>query len=230
MSRAGVLGVCAMLAAPGVAWAQEAQVEAVTVTGAAKDEVRTSIDRSSYDVTKDLNATSGSVSDVLRNIPSVQVDLQGNVSVRGGAVTIMIDGKPAPELRGATGATALQMLPAGRFERVEVSTNPSAAESPEGGAIINLISRQGRGEGRSWQARGNIGARGQFGGGLYGTYNADKLALNGDVSFRRRATDWTTRDERHAVDPVSGDQDDRLAQLAIADVTDGVTANAGATY
>ena len=76
-------------------------VEGVTVTGGQAD-VQTALDRRSFTLGKDLTATTGSIGDALRNLPSVEVDLQGNLSLRGdGNVTILVDGKPAPMFEGA---------------------------------------------------------------------------------------------------------------------------------
>jgi outer membrane receptor for ferrienterochelin and colicin len=103
----------------------------VVVTGAPPP-VRASIDRKSYSVAGDLQATTGSISDALRNVPSVEVDVNGNVSLRGDPnVTIYIDGKPSGQFRGDNKAQALQSLSAGSIDRVEVITNPSAAFNPE---------------------------------------------------------------------------------------------------
>jgi outer membrane receptor for ferrienterochelin and colicin len=106
--------------------------------------VRTSIDRRSYSVANDLSARTGSIADALRNIPSVEVDVQGNVSLRGDPnVTIMIDGKPSSMFNGDGKADALQQMPADQIDRVEVMTNPSAAYRPDGTAgIINLITKK----------------------------------------------------------------------------------------
>src|SRR5579864_6374038 len=114
-------------------------VEGVTVTGASQSGFRSDIDRKSYGIASDLATTTGSISDALRNIPSVEVDPQGNVSLRGDSnVTILLDGKPSGQFRGAAAGQALQSLPADSIERVEVITNPSAEFSPEGSAgIIN---------------------------------------------------------------------------------------------
>src|SRR6185503_6653167 len=71
-------------------------VQGVTVTGEAPSSVRVSIDRKSYDIAKDLQTTTGSIGDALRNIPSVVVDAQGEISLRGDPnVTILVDGKPS---------------------------------------------------------------------------------------------------------------------------------------
>src|SRR3569832_1740828 len=94
------------------------------VTGTARtDDFRSAIDRRSYDITKDLQATSGSIADALRSVPSVEVDVNGTVSLRGDAnVKILIDGKPSAMLSGQGAAQTLQQLPASQIDRVEVIT------------------------------------------------------------------------------------------------------------
>ena len=80
-----------------------AKVDDVTVT-VDNSRTRTSIDRRSYDITKDLQATTGSIADALRSVPSVQVDMDGNISIRGdGNVTIWVDGKPSSMFQGEIG-------------------------------------------------------------------------------------------------------------------------------
>jgi outer membrane receptor protein involved in Fe transport len=188
--------ILATLAAPAVALAQDKTstpapdkaVEEVVVTGAAGPaaEVVTSIDRRSYSATKDVAASTGTLADLLRTLPSVDVDPQGNVTLRGDAgVTITIDGKPAGLFSGQSRGQAVQSVPADQFERVEVITNPSAAESAEGsGGIINLVSKTGRKAGVSGSTRLSVGTLGQYNSGATLAYNSAKLALNGDVGFR----------------------------------------------
>ncbi|WP_372781393.1 TonB-dependent receptor domain-containing protein [Phenylobacterium sp.] len=182
-------------------------VEGITVTGQSTQAYRSSIDRRSYGVANDLATTTGSISDALKNIPSVEVDVQGNVSLRGDQnVTIMIDGKPSGIFKGPGAAAALQAMPADQVERVEVITNPSAQYSPEGTAgIINLITKQSRKPGRSGSVRLNVGTgeRGNFG--VSGAYNSNKLTLSGDASIRFDAQDGTARDERTFLDGQGGE-------------------------
>jgi outer membrane receptor for ferrienterochelin and colicin len=103
--------------------------------------------------------STGSIADALRNIPSVEVDVQGNVSLRGDPnVTIMIDGKPSGMFNGEGKADALQQMPADQIERVEVMTNPSAAYRPDGTAgIINLITKKTQKPGVDGSVRLNVG-------------------------------------------------------------------------
>ncbi len=177
----------------------------VVVSGAAPD-VRTSIDRTSYNVSKDLQSATGSIGDALRNVPSVEVDVQGNVSLRGDPnVTIMIDGKPSGMFKGEGRAAALQSLPADQIERVEVITNPSAAFNPEGGAgVINLITKKSRKPGYSGSLRGNYGTEGRWNTGLSGGYNSARLSLSGDISYRQDPQKFWSRGEREVVDAATG--------------------------
>ena len=178
-------------------------VETVTVTGESQNAYRSSIDRRSYGIANDLAATTGSISDALKNVPSVEVDVQGNVSLRGDPnVTIMIDGKPSTLLKGPGAAQALQSLPADQFERVEVITNPSAQFSPEGSAgIINLITRQTRRAGRSGSLRANLGTAGRRNFGATAAYNSRQLTLSGDASWRHDPQHSVGHDEFATTDP-----------------------------
>src|SRR5262245_5265439 len=137
--------MAASAAAAPAAAPPAATIEGVTVTPRAQ-EVRTSIDRRSYSLDKELQAVTGSAADVLRNVPSVEVDPQGEVSLRGDPnVVIMIDGKPSAVFKGPGRAAALQALPANQIERVEVIPNPTAAFSAEGSAgVINLVTKTTR--------------------------------------------------------------------------------------
>ena len=91
---------------------QPASVGDVVVNARAND-VRTSIDSTSYSLANDLQATTGTLADALRNIPSVEVDPDGNVSLRGDAnVTILIDGRPATQFNGPSRGQMIQQIPA----------------------------------------------------------------------------------------------------------------------
>lgn len=163
-------------------------LDEVVVTGQSQQQDRVEIDRRSYALGKNLQAQSGTVADLLRTVPSVDVDVQGNVSLRGDQkVTIMVDGKPSGIFSGGARATAVQSLPADQYERVEVITNSSAADGAEGSAgIVNLITKQARKAGYSGSAKIGVGERGQAIAGISGSYNAAKLSLSGDVNYRGR--------------------------------------------
>ncbi|MDG2522429.1 TonB-dependent receptor [Caulobacter segnis] len=190
---------------PATAPSQPNTVQGVVVT-APGQELRTSIDRRSYSIAKDLQATTGSIADALRNIPSVDVDVQGNISLRGDPnVTIMIDGKPSGMFRGEGRTAALQQLPADQIERVEVMTNPSAALRPDGSAgVINLISKTSRKPGWSGSVRANHGSEGRTSGGVSGAYNSRKLTVAGDFGFRTDPQKYRSLDDRIQIDEETG--------------------------
>lgn len=209
---------------------QQLQPDRVTIT-AADDGVRTDIERSSYNIADSINAAIGSIADVLGNVPSVQVDLQGHVTVRGDSkVTIMIDGHPTSQFSGPDGAAVLLGLPAGRFERVEVSTNPSAANSPSGNAIINLVSKKGRANTRSGHVNGSYGDRGMYAAGASGSYTGDKLGVTAALATRRRAQQVSTDDARTITDPGTGATARTRAQIDSKNSNDLPTADLGFTY
>ena len=107
-----------------------------------KDDYVANIDKKIYDVSKNLSNVGGAATDLLANIPSVNVDIDGNVSLRGSDnVTIFIDGKPS-SLTGDS-QTILQSLPASVIERIEIVTNPSAKYEASGVAgIINIVTKK----------------------------------------------------------------------------------------
>jgi outer membrane receptor protein involved in Fe transport len=178
-------------------------VEGVTVNSD-QNRVRADIDRRSYSIANDLQATTGSVADALRGVPGVQVDVQGNVSLRGDQnVTILVDGKPSGMFNGDGRADALMSMPADRIDRVEVMTNPSAAFSPEGTAgIINLVTRRTpvRQAARSASVRGNVGTEGRYNGGVSGSSMNGPLTVSGDLGVRHDRQFFTVEDERDRFD------------------------------
>ncbi|MEZ4792321.1 MAG: TonB-dependent receptor [Gelidibacter sp.] len=116
------------------------------------------LDKKIYNVGKDLTVRGGTVSDVLDNIPSVSVDVEGNVSLRGNDnVKILINGKPSG-LAGLNSTDALRQLPAESIERVEVITSPSARYDAEGTAgILNIILRRSKLQGLNGAITANVG-------------------------------------------------------------------------
>jgi len=183
---------------------EPAKVEEVVVS-AQSNGIRTSIDSISYSLANDLQATTGSLADALRNVPSVDVDPQGNVSLRGNSsVTILVDGRPSGILSGEGRAQAIQQLPADQYARIEVMTNPSAAYSPEGGGgVINLITKPTAPR-PSVQTTGsvrvNVGDNGRWNTGVSGSYQKDKLTLSGDLSYRSDANEFTFPSRRELLD------------------------------
>ena len=115
---------------------------------AEKSQLQMGLDKKVFNVGKDLANTSGTASEILDNIPSVTVDVEGNVSLRGSeGVRILVDGKPSG-LVGVRGSDGLRSLPSNLIDRVEIITNPSARYEAEGmTGIINIVLKKDRRKG-----------------------------------------------------------------------------------
>ncbi len=134
--------------------------------------VEIKLDKKIYNVGKDLTVRGGTVSDVLDNVPSVAVDVEGNVSLRGqDNVRILINGKPSG-LVGLNSTDALRQLPAESIEKVEVITSPSARYDAEGTAgILNIILRRSKLQGLNGAITTNAG------------YNPS-AGISGNINYR----------------------------------------------
>lgn len=176
------------------------------VVKADPDATRISIDRKSYSLSKDLQSSTGSLADALRNIPSVQVGLQGELSLRGDpSVTVLVDGKPSALLSGQNRADALQQLPADQYERVEVLTNPSAAFRPDGtGGVINLITRKGRHGSRTGSVKGNVGTGGRYNASASANYSGKKLTVSANAGVRHDEQTVDGHSRQELPDPTTG--------------------------
>lgn len=175
-----------------------------------------SIDKKVYNVDQDILAKSGSASEILQNVPLVQVDIDGNVSLRNSAVTILINGKVSP-LMGKNAAAVLQQLPANSIEKIEVITNPSAKYKPDGtGGIINIVLKKDVKRGLNGTVTGNLGNRERYNAGTSLNYNTGKLNLFGSYSVKQDDRVRTTTNQRLQTDQVthlaSTYQDDLVAR------------------
>ncbi len=140
---------------------QQLELDELVVTGE-RTQMELTLDKKVYNIGKDLSNLGGSASDLLGNLPSVEVDVEGNISLRGSEnVQILIDGKPSG-LIGLSGTGGLQQLQGNLIERVEIITNPSARYDAEGGAgIINIILKKDKAKGfnGSFQVQAGYPAR-----------------------------------------------------------------------
>jgi outer membrane receptor protein involved in Fe transport len=152
----------------------EAELQTLEVVDliAEKTTVEIKLDKKIYNVGKDLTVRGGSVSDVLDNVPSVSVDIEGNVALRGNQnVRILINGKPSG-LVGLNSTDALRQLPADAIEKVEIITSPSARYDAEGTAgILNIILRRSKLLGLNGAVILNAG-------------HPDQIGTSGNINYR----------------------------------------------
>lgn len=145
---------------------QSIELGNVLVTGQ-KEMIINNLDKKVINVEKDLTTTGGSAVDVVGNIPSITVDLDGNVSFRGNQnITILVDGKPSA-LVGASNSDILNSIPASQIESIELVTNPSARYDPDGtSGILNIILKKRIDGGLNGSVSLNAGTRDKYNGSI----------------------------------------------------------------
>ena len=179
-----------------------APLESVVVT-ADKLSVETLIDRKVYSVKSELQSTFGTVSDVLNVIPSVDVDADGTVSLRGDSnVLILIDGHPSAQFSGPSAGDNLQSIPAKDIERIEVITNPPAQYKADGAAgVINIITRKKRPSGLTGGVQGSLGSGGRSVAGANVGFGSGPLNASATATYRQDYRRRLTESELTAAEP-----------------------------
>jgi len=142
------------------------------------------LDKKVINVSKQITSVSGTAVDILENVPSVKVDIEGNVSLRGsGGFTVLIDGRPSV----LDANDALQQIPASTIDNIEIITNPSAKYDPDGTAgIINIITKKNKLQGFSGIVNANLGLDKKYGGDFLLNYKKRNLNvfIGGDYNVR----------------------------------------------
>jgi len=165
------------------------QLQGVVVT-ASKPLMTLDIDKKTFNVDKNIVTAGGTAVDVMRNVPSVQVDIDGNVKLRNAAPQIYIDGRPT--------TLSLDQIPADAIESVEVITNPSAKYDASGGnaGILNIVLKKNKKTGYNGNLMAGIDRRGGWNGG--GNFNLRQEKFNFSAALmsnqmRNRTTGSTNR-------------------------------------
>lgn len=162
----------------------------VTITSTATPTMTLGIDRKIFNVAGNLTSVGGTGVDVMKNVPSVNVDIDGNVTLRNTAPTLFVDGRPT--------TLTLEQIPADAIETVEVITNPSAKFDASGGTagILNIVMKKTRRVGYSGNVRTNIDSRAKFGVGGDLNIRQDKINVFASGQYNQRksiSTGFTDR-------------------------------------
>jgi outer membrane receptor protein involved in Fe transport len=175
---------------------QSQDFEEVVIEGE-KNLMESSIDKRTYNVSEDMTTLGGGLTEVLNNIPSVEVDNDGNVSLRGnGSVTILIDGRPSAM---SSGDGALDGIPASAIERIELVTNPSAKYDPDGTAgIINIVLKKKKLRGVNANVSLTAASEDLYNGNVGFNIRNEKVNFYTSYSMRYREGDRNNFNERYS--------------------------------
>ncbi len=151
---------------------------------AEKPEIVFQIDKMVINVDKQITATSGTAIDVLENVPSVSVDIEGNVTLRGSSsFTVLLDGRPTV----LDPSDVLQQIPASTIDNIEIITNPSAKYDPDGiSGIINIITKKSKLEGVSGNVNITGGLDYKYGGDFLLNYRNHKFNAYLGADYNKR--------------------------------------------
>ncbi|QQU04299.1 TonB-dependent receptor domain-containing protein [Myroides odoratus] len=184
-------------------------LEEVTVI-AERSTVDIKLDKKIYNVGQDMIVKGGTAADVLDNVPSVVVDSEGTISLRGNEnVKVLIDGKPTGLANNIQ--EAMRILPAESIDRVEVITNPSARYEAEGGAgIINIILRKGKALGINGSVTGTIGDPRNYELNTMFNFRSEKFNFFTSLGYRDSKSEGYNLNDNRYIDPTTGEPTQRI--------------------
>jgi len=164
---------------------------------AEKSLITNNLDKKVITVDKTMALSGGTATDIMENVPSVAVDAEGNVSMRGNSnITLLIDGKPASQA-GISSSDILNQLPASAIESIEVITNPSVRYDPDGtSGIINIVLKKKALQGFNGQISGTVGTNEKYNGSLNLNYRANKVNFFVGADARYNLTETSSESER----------------------------------
>jgi outer membrane receptor protein involved in Fe transport len=165
------------------------------------------VDRDVYDLKNDISVSNASAADILNNVPSVTVDQDGNVALRGNQnVQIMVNGKRDAQFQGQNRGDALNAFPAEAIESVEVINVPGAEFGNEGGngPIINLVLKRNRKAGSRANMSVNKGTEGRGNAFLNGEHAEGPYSISGNIGVRENVRNSYRESQRQDLDPATG--------------------------
>ncbi len=182
----------------------------VTVTSTAKPQFEMGIDRKVFNVDKNIMASGQTATEIMKNIPSLNVDIDGNVTMRNATPTIFIDNRPT--------TLTLDQIPADIIDKVELITNPSAKYDASGGnaGILNIVLKKNKKSGYNGGIRAGLDSRGKFNGG-------------GDINLRQTKTNISLSGnlmQRKSISEGEADRNNLLTTPSyIQQITNGTSYN-----
>ena len=177
----------------------DTQMLASVTVSAEKPMIQMGIDRKIFNVEKNINSTGGTAVDIMRNIPGLNVDIDGNVTMRNSAPQIFVDGRPT--------TLSLDQIPSDAIESVEMITNPSAKFDASGGqsGILNIVLKKARKIGYNGGVRVGVDSRGKFNGGGDINVRQGKVNVFANLFYNQRKSksEGETNRLNNAETPVS---------------------------
>lgn len=174
--------------------ASDATLGNVTVTASAKQFFEMGVDRKIFNVDKNLVSSGQTATEVMKQIPSVNVDIDGNVTLRNASPTLFVDGRPT--------TLTMDQIPADIIDRVELITNPSAKfdASSGGGGILNIVLKKNLKKGYNGGIRAGVDARGKINTGLDLNYREGKFNIFLNGNYNQRKNKFTSTTDRQNLD------------------------------
>jgi outer membrane receptor protein involved in Fe transport len=179
IATAGNIGALAIDPEASATNIKTGDIQGVVITAQSTKPYKVELDKRTYDPSQDIISKGGNLQDVLQNVPSVEVDTDGTVSMRGSSnVKFLINGKPSALLGISEGSNALQSIPADQIERIEVITNPSSKFEASGtSGILNIILKKSKKVGFNGSVVGTLGYQ-------------PRTMLNANLNWRKNKWTW----------------------------------------
>jgi outer membrane receptor protein involved in Fe transport len=169
------------------------ELASVTVNSTARPQFEMGIDRKVFNVDKNITSTGQTAVEVMKSIPNLNVDIDGNVTLRNAAPTLLIDNRPT--------TLTMDQIPADIIDRVEIITNPSAKYDATGGnaGILNIVLKKNRKNGYNGGIRSGIDMRGKFNGGGDMNLRGNKLNFSLNANINGRKSISTSTNDREII-------------------------------